>query len=212
MKCMMFLLVLLAAGAIAGGGSIRLEAPVICETDAVLQYDDGTAYWLTWSGLYRGVWFDVTDFDPSGSGFAASYTEYWFYHSPAAPWDAASFYAELWNGGATGPVAQLNQISLIATHFAPVFANYSPVIETEANFWGLVNNSLSSGSWPTVFGDGSPNPTSHSFYSDDFIIWEPWIIDKDATACDYFIRAGGTIIGSGALEPGSWGSIKGLYR
>jgi hypothetical protein len=27
-----------------------------------LRYDDGTACWLTWAGLFRGVWFDVEDF------------------------------------------------------------------------------------------------------------------------------------------------------
>jgi hypothetical protein len=56
MKHLMFLLVFLTTGAMAVVGSIRLETPVIVGgTDQILQYDDGTAAWLTWGGLYRGV-------------------------------------------------------------------------------------------------------------------------------------------------------------
>ena len=125
---------------------------------------------------YRGVWFDVTDFDMDGYGFVAEYTEYWFYHHAWYCWDTASFYAELWNGDANGPVEQLDQTSLVATHYAPVHANYSPTIETEADFWALINTSMSSGGWPPVSADSTPQTPSHSFYSDDFILWEPWIV------------------------------------
>jgi hypothetical protein len=204
------LVVLAVIVAASFAGNFRLETPVSCGgTDDVLSYDDGSAHWLTWGGLYRGVWFDVTDFDPSKTGLAAAYTEYWFFHHTSYPWDTASFYAELWNGDAAGPSAQLNQTSMIATHYAPVHANYSPVIETEADFWGLVNTSMSSGGWPALLGDNTPNATDHSFYSDDFIIWEPWIV-VGASASDYFVRASGTLIG--ALDSESWGAIKGLYR
>jgi hypothetical protein len=208
MRNVLVVLAVLVAASFAG--NFRLETPVNCGgTDEVLSYDDGSAFWLTWGGLYRGVWFDVTDFNPAMSGLAANYMEYWFYHHSTYPWDTASFYSELWNGDAAGPSAQLNQTSMIATHYAPVHANYSPVIETGADFWGLANTSMSSGGWPSILGDNSPNATDHSFYSDDFIIWEPWIVGG-ATASDYFVRASGTLIG--ALDSESWGAIKGLYR
>jgi hypothetical protein len=207
MKHAVFLLVLLAAGAMAVVGSVRLETPVIVGgTDQILQYDDGSAWWCTWGGLYRGVWFDVTDFDMDGYGFIAEYTEFWFYHMSDSPWDTDQFYAELWNGEASGPVTRLDQTSMIATHYAPVYANYSPTIETEANFWTLVYTRMSSGGWPSTIGDNTPNPTNHSFTSDNFFLWEPWT----ASANDLFIRAGGDLLS--ALETESWGSIKLLYR
>jgi len=210
MKHSLFFIILLASGMVFGAGSFLLEDPVIIgETDDILSYDDGSAHWLTWGGLYRGVWFDVTDFDPFATHVYADYTEYWFFHHTSYPWDTASFYAELWNGDVAGPSAQLNQTSVIATHYAPVHADYSPVIVTEADFWGLVNTSMSSGGWPSMLGDNTPHIPSHSFYSDDFIIWEPWIAGG-ATANDYFIRTSG--VPPWALESESWGAIKGLFR
>jgi hypothetical protein len=211
MKHSLFLVILLASGMVFGAGSFLLEAPVIIgETDDILSYDDGSAHWLTWGGLYRGVWFDATDFDPLAIHFYAGYMEYWFFHHASYPWDTASFYAELWNGDAAGPVDQLNQTSMIATHYAPVHANYSPTILTDVEFWGLLNTSLSSGGWPSILGDNTPHIPSHSFYSDDFIIWEPWIV-IGATASDYFVRASGNL-SPYALESASWGFIKGMYR
>ena len=204
------LVVLAVIVAVGFASSYRLETPVYCGgTDDVLSYDDGTSYWLTWGGLYRGVWFDVTDFDPMGTGFEAEYTEYWFYHHSSYPWDTASFYAELWNGGVSSPTALLDQTSMMATHNTAIVCNYSPAVMADAEFWGLVNTSMSSGGWPAILGDNTPNTVSHSFFSDDFIIWEPWII-QGPMSNDYFVRASGNI--QSALESESWGAIKGLYR
>ena len=45
--------------------SYELDHPLpITGSDGGFQYDDGTAYWLTWSGLYRATWFDADDFVP----------------------------------------------------------------------------------------------------------------------------------------------------
>jgi len=209
MKYSLFFVVLLASGMVSGAGSFLLESPVIVEgTDYVLQYDDGTAHWLSWGGLYRGVWFDLDDFVPYQPGCYVHYTEFWFYHHASYPWDTTSFYAELWSGDASGPVDQFDQTSMVATHYAPVHAYYSPDIATGVDFWGLVNTSMSSGGWPALLGDNSPNATDHSFYSDDFILWEPWIV-IGGTASDYFVRVSENF---GALERESWGSIKGLFR
>jgi hypothetical protein len=190
-------------------GGYQLDAPAFCEgTDDGLQYDDGTAYWVAWAGDYRGVWFDVTDFYPETEGFTVLYTEFWFYHVAGAPWDTSNFYSELWNGDVvSGPTARLNQTLVTATHYSPVHVNYSPTIATEDDFWAIVNTTLSYNGSPTSPSDGSPNPTIHSFISDDFVLWEPYDVGGPT---DYLIRISGAF--SGALETETWGSIKGLYR
>ena len=191
---------------------LRLEEPLYVGggTDDRLQYDDGSAHWLTWGGLYRGVWFDTQDFLPGSQGLDADNTEYWFYHHSTYPWDSADFYAELWNGGPSGPVTMLDRTLLVATHYTANFAYYVPPIATEQNFWALINTEMSAGGWPSILGDNTPNTTDHSFFSDDFIVWEPWII-TGSIASDYFIMASGTI-GPVSLEFESWGAIKGLHR
>jgi len=191
------------------GGNAPLDRPLpVPATDDLLQYDDGSAWWLSWSGLYRGTWFNTTDFYPPATGFWVEYLEYWFYHHSSYPWDAASFSAELYNGGSSAPVTQLDQTSVTALHYAPCFANYSSPIWAEANFWGVVNTEMSSGGWPSILGDNSPDFADHSFFSDDFIVWEPWVI-QGPTANDYFIRANG---GTWDLDQTTWGSIKALFQ
>ncbi len=204
MKRVLFVLAALAAAAFAG--NLLLDRPLyIPASDDLLQYDDGTANWLTWGGLYRGAWFNIADFGLSG-GWSTTQSQFWFFHHSSYPWDVSSFYGELYNGDQAGPVTQLDQTSVTATHYQPVYANYSPAITTEANFWVLINTELSAGGWPAVLGDNTPQTADHSFFSDDFIVWEPWIIGG-STANDYFIRSTGT----GALESATWGSIKALY-
>jgi hypothetical protein len=175
-------------------GDVRLDRPLpIGGTDYLFMYDDGSAFWLSWSGLYRGVWFNVQDFMPSGTGASLNNLEFWFYHHSSYPWDTSSFYADLYNGDAAAPVTQLNETSVAAPHYAPCYASYGYPITTEQNFWGLVNSSMSSGGWPSILGDNSPYPADHSFYSDDFIVWIPWVP------------------GSIGLEQATWGSVKALY-
>lgn len=176
-------------------GSVRLDRPLYAGgTDDVYQYDDGTAWWITWEGLYRGVWFDSEDFGIYYNPCIVD-LEFWFYHHTSYPWDTGSFYAELYNGEQEGPVTQLDQTSLTAVHYAPCYADYSSPIVTAVNFWGLVNTEMSSGGWPSLLSDNSPNWTGndHSFYSDDFVVWDPWI-------------AGGI-----GLEAATWGGVKALY-
>ncbi len=197
--------VLLVLGALAvaafAANSLQLERPLyIPSTDDNLSYDDGSANWLTWGGLYRGVWFNLDDFGLSG-GWNAENTEYWFYHHSSYPWDVASFYGEMYNGDASTPTTQLNQTSITATHYAAVYATYSTPVVAEDNFWVLINSEMSSGGWPSVLGDPTYT-TDHSFFSDDFIVWEPWGMG------DYFIRTEGYA----ALSSETWGAIKALYN
>jgi hypothetical protein len=190
-------------------GNAPLDRPLSVEgaDDLFYQYDDGTANWLTWGGLYRGTWFNLEDFEPGLPGVTLGYLEFWFFHHASYPWDVSSFYSELYEGDAVAPATQLNQTSVTAIHYSSVHASYSwPGIEVGQNFWGLVNSEMSAGGWPSILGDNTPNPVSHSFFSDDFIVWEPWII-SGATANDYFLRAGQYI----GLDETTWGSIKTMF-
>jgi hypothetical protein len=206
-------LVLVLAAAAASAGDARLDRPLpVPGTDDPLQYDDGTAYWISWEGLYRGVWFKTSGFyyDPWYGG-SIMYMQYWFYHHSSYPWDTASFYADLYGGDAAAPVTLLNETSVTAVHYAPCNCVFSPWITTGDNFWGIANTSMSFGGWPSLLGDNSPNAFNHSFHSDDFMVWEPWIV-QGSTSNDYFVRAEG-IWGMGwnpGLSQSTWGSIKQL--
>lgn len=176
----------------AGDALLDRPLPVAC-TDDWYQYDDGSAYWVTWSGVYRGVWFNAQDF---GFSYATlSQMQYWFYHHSSYPWDTASFYSELYSGASAGPVTQLNQTSVTAIHYAPCYVDYWPGISAGMDFWGLINTEMSAGGWPSVLGDNTPNGTGydHSFFSDDFMAWNPWVPE-----------------GVG-LEQDTWGAVKALY-
>jgi len=194
---------LLFMPAVLVSGQVCLDTPLyIGNTDASHSYDDGSAYWLTWHGLYRGVWFNLADFGGSGE-WEADNTEFWFYHHASYPWDVASFYAEVYNGDASAPVTQLDQTSVTAAHYAPVYASYSSPVITEEQFWVLINSEMSGGGWPSVLGDPTYT-TDHSFFSDDFIVWEPWGMG------DYFIRTNGWPEGYG-LAGATWAGIKTLF-
>lgn len=202
---------LLAAGVACCSDVLELDRPLVCESSRdILQYDDGTANWLTWGGLYRGVFFDLNDFYVDPVAFYCDSVEFWFFHHASYPWDVASFYAELYEGDASAPVTQLNQTSVTATHYSPCYAEYSAPITLPVQFWVIVNTEMSGGGWPALLGDNSPQPvTSHSFFSDDFIVWEPWVIGGP-NANDYFVRVYGTpVLG---LEESTWGSLKTLWQ
>lgn len=166
---------LLVPAALASG-QICLDEPVyIGASHGQLAYDDGSAYWLTWHGLYRGVWFNLADFTSTPDTWEADNTEFWFYHHSSYPWDTPCFYAEVYNGDASGPVTQLDQTSVTANHYAAVYANYSTPLICDDQFWVIVNTEMSSGGWPSLLSDGTAIGVDHSFYSDDFIVWQPWV-------------------------------------
>ena len=64
------------------------------------------------------------------------------------------------------------------------------------------NTEMSAGGWPAVLGDGEQGSIFHSFYSDDFIVWEPWDIGG---ACNYFISVYAEL---GAFDNTTWGALK----
>jgi hypothetical protein len=194
---------------IAGDAPLDSPLPVAARYDWI-QYDDGTAAWMTWSGLYRGVWFNIQDFAP-GFPYSQVYgLEFWFYHPSSYTWDVSSFLAEIYEGDAVSPVTQMDQTSVTAFHYAPCYTSYSPEISMGINFWGLVNTEMSGGGWPSILGDNTPQAYSHSFYSDDFIVWQPWVVGGPA-ANDFFIRADAYTGWPPGLDQTTWGAIKTLF-
>ena len=207
MRIVLSLLVVAAASAPAD--NYRLERPLpVFGTDFLLQYDDGSAYWLTWDGLYRGVWFDLWDFMPYWDETNIAASEWWFYHHGSYPWDASSFLAEIWTDSSQVPATQLASTSVTALHYAPCFAYYPwpDWLEIGRLTWAIENTEMSSGGWPSVLGENTPQYADHSFYSDDFVVWEPWVT-QGPTANDYFIR----LDYEGSLQSRTWGSIKTLF-
>lgn len=205
-----FCAILFAFTGLALAGSMELERPLpVSSYDNVLQYDDGTAWWISWDGTYRGVWFNVEDFFPGGGPqWLSDESELWFYHHSSYPWDTASFYCHLFDGGVGGPVNQQNQTSVTALHYAPCYADYSYPIVCDTEFWIIVNTEMSTGGWPSTLGDNTPQTVSHSFYSENlYTQWMPWE-KQGPTANDYFIRSSGACSG---LTPATWGAIKSLF-
>lgn len=180
-------------------------------SDDLLQYDDGTAQWL-WSGIsYFGTWFDITDFLPGAAAFDCDFTEWWFYHHENHPWDTDQISVELWTGDVVMPVTQLAQNDITALHYAPVVVNYSTPVSTGADFWMIANTTVFSAlGIPSQLYDDATNFTgiAHSFYSQDWILWDPLISSTTGNEINALSRADGTL----PLESDSWGSIKGLFR
>jgi hypothetical protein len=106
-------------------------------------------------------------------------------------------------------MTQLTADDVTALHYAPVIVNYSTPVSCGTDFWMLGNTTVySSTGYPSGLYDEFANFTGevHTFGSQDFILWDPFIPVSDAI--DIFFRADGTL----PLENESWGAIKGLYR
>ncbi len=170
-----------------------------------LTYDDGTPNWVSWIGTYKGVWFNIQDFIPGSYSWEVGTAELWFYHHSEFPWDTSDVMVEIWNGDANGPTEQLGQQNATALHYAPIFIVFNPVLETGQNFWCITNTEASTGGWPSTLTDDSQGVNSHSFFSDDLIIWEPWKVQ--GWSCNYFIRLNDQPLGTG-LSRTTWGSLK----
>ncbi len=173
-----------------------------------LSYDDGTPAWVSSTGTYRGVWFNIQDFIPDMPNWEVGTAELWFYHHSSNIWDTSNVMVEIWNGDANGPTVQLGQQMAIAFHYAPIFIVFNPVLETGQNFWCVTNTELSTEGSPTTLSDNTQGTISHSFFSDDLIIWEPW--EKQGGICNYFIRLNDQPQGTG-LSRTTWGSLKATF-
>ena len=203
MKIICFTTLLLSAVSFAGQVAVNL-GPMPEKDSDWLVYDNGSPAWLTWGGTYRGVWFNMQDFIPGATSATIEQAELWFYHHSEHPWDTSDVYIELWDGDSMGPTGQLDQQMATAIHYAPIYIDYDPAITTaDENFWVLANTEMSAGGWPSILGDGMQGSVYHSFYSDDFIVWEPWDIGG---ACNYFISVYATL--NAAFDATTWGALK----
>ncbi len=208
MNIITIILLLLSVAAFAGQTRVDVPGTVAGGVDYELSYDNGTFHWLTWGGMYRGTWFHTNDFFPGGyPDFAIEQIEYWFYEHSSYPWDTADFYSEVWHGVESGPISvRLLQRTVTAIHLAPCYHLVDPPFNVEPDFWCLINTEMSAGGWPSVLGDYSqPGDAGHSYFSDDFIVWEPW-----GEMGEYFIAVTGYIPGE-ALNTTTWGAVKALF-
>lgn len=181
-------------------GNVRVDLP---GGSGDLTYFNGSPHWVSWDGVYRGTWFNTDDFMPGSQGFNLGQVEYWFYEHLSYPWDTDEFYSEVWNGDQTGPQILLAQETVTASHYSP--CHHEADVVTEQNFWCLVNTEMSAGGWPSILGDYSmPGDAGHSFYSDDFILWEPW-----GEMGEYYISAGYSWWPS--TDATTWGAVKALF-
>ncbi|MFO7949282.1 MAG: hypothetical protein R6U36_02830 [Candidatus Fermentibacteraceae bacterium] len=199
--------ILLMAAAFLSAGNVAIPDPVgTAPSDDELTYFDGTAWWLSWDGLYRGTWFNTEDFYGVPNDWEHGRTEMWFYHHSSYPWDTSDIYFEVYNGDQTGAAELLDQTRTTAGHYTAVVVECYPTFTTEPDFWLMANTELSSGGWPSILGDNTPNEVNHSFHSDDFIVWQPWII-QGPMANDYWIVAEEIL----SLESATWGAVKTLF-
>ncbi|MFO7625838.1 MAG: hypothetical protein R6V62_01110 [Candidatus Fermentibacteraceae bacterium] len=202
MKSLLAPLLLISLPLVAG--NVRIDLPGGSGgSDDNLTYYNGTPNWFTWAGVYRGTWFNTDDFLPGSTGFNMNHAQYWFYESANYPWDTNDFYSEVWNGDQTGPEVLLAQAVVTALHYAPCYHVIIPDLLTEQHFWCLINTEMSAGGWPSILGDWSmPGDAGHSFFSDDFIVWEPW-----GEMGEYYIVAAWWV----SIDRTTWGAVKALF-
>jgi hypothetical protein len=194
---------LLLCACFVTAGEIAIDPCTVAGSDtAYLQYDDGVGTWLTWAGCSRGVWFDLRDFAPGEDQIGLTFTEYWMYHHSSYPWDTSQFFAEVWTRDEEYPSAMLDRTMVVAVHFAPVFAEYEPLLEAERTFWVLVNTEMSSGGWPSSQADAQPPWSGHSYW------YGPggW---QQMTDSDLLVRARGVLPAS--LARITWGAVKAIF-
>lgn len=169
----------------------------------ILSYDDGCPSWITWAGTYRAVWFGLSDFYTAPYPYNTQLfsSEMWFYHLSEFPWDTSEFSCELWSGDEGYPICEIASVSGIAQQYSAVTCQFNEQPYVPEVFWIILNTEQSTGGWPSNISDGTipSSGTDHSYFSNDFIIWEPWTIQ--GSTC-YPMK----------LESQSWGSLKNLFN
>ncbi len=163
-------------------------------------YDDGTPAWFTWSSSYRSVWFDLNDFvmEPP-INYYLTCIEMWFYHDSSYPWDTSSFSCEIWTGDHICPWELFESQNCTAQHYSPVIFMPENLFYVDSYFWTVLDFTQSVGGWPSLICDETPcSSISHSYVSDDFIVWEPWTAEQSSS---YSLD----------LPILSWGTLKALF-
>ncbi len=169
-----------------------------------LQYDDGEPEWLALEGTWRGTWFRATDFCPEAQGFLLGGAEILLYTDPG---DIDLFTLSVHSGGPAGPGDLMYDTTIVAQLMQEPVIVFPESLQTDTDFWLVLHSQSTEGATVPLLGDGTPNSTSHSFYSMDFIQWEPWVVEGPS-ANDYFIRATGSFLPDQPLEHRTWASVK----
>ncbi|MCK5131093.1 MAG: hypothetical protein KAR40_02950 [Candidatus Sabulitectum sp.] len=213
MKKAIAILAVLSFAAFAGEFAVCNSGPI--ETDADwLTYDDGTPHWYLTGGMYRGVWFNVEDFNTSMGQAEILKAEVWFCHGSTRPWDISDVYFEIWDGVPTGPspTGRRDQTTITAVHNTAMYVDYAsaPITTVANDFWTVINLEMSGAGYPSSYMDKGPNvgQTPHSFGSEDMIIWEPFIHPDDPL--NFMMRVYADLIPM-SFDNTSWGSIKAIF-
>ena len=178
-------------------------APV--DPEGILQYDDGSAWFLHYDEPYRGTWFHLEDFYSDPQGFEVEAVEFWFYHHLGCYglyWPTDFFGADLCSGGSAGPTLALDESRGVAIHMSASYHNYSDPVTVGNDFWFVIELSDWNGT-PSPISDQYSLDQPHSFHSDDMKLWEPTF------AGDYLFRIHGSP--RLALAGDTWGGIKSLF-
>ncbi len=165
----------------------------------VLQYDDGSPTGSP-GAAPTGELVQHRRLPSRQPGFLLQQMEYWFFEHSSYPGTPPSSTAR--SGTAT---TWFPWCFLPGSGQRPPLRSLLPQPRPRpglrANFWGLINTTMSAGGWPSVLGDNTVG--EHSFFSDDMIVWEPW-----GELGDYFIRAKGEF---NSLNSTTWGAVKALF-
>jgi len=150
-----------------------------------LSYHGSSPEWMFNGGSSRGTWFHLEDFMPGAEEFTIEWAEVWLF-SYSAP-----VLVEIWNGNSSGQSELLAQGELTGSEVW-----FSSPVVTGPDFWCVVNYYEP----VSILADGEPD--GHSFYSDDFLVWEPFDLGE------FFISVGNE---NESLNKGSWAMIKSCY-
>ncbi len=171
-----------------------LSAAFAAADDVVLKYHGDEPDWHHEYGYVHGTWFHVQDFLPDATGFTVEWAELGLLFPTSM--HSATMTVEIWNGDSDGPSEFLASKEIVIPE--TLFTFDSPV-ETAGDFWCLLNVG---GGPVAAYIVYDSTPQGHSFFSDDFLVWEEF------TEGEFFISVGGTDY---SLETTTWGGIKGTY-
>lgn len=174
-------------------------------TDDVLQYDDGVPCWYSFSGGYRGTWFNLEDFYGTGvKGFVVDYAQLWFFHVATDPWDTSDFIGEITDGTPDMPGTVFASDSYVAVHQGAVDVFPFAPCTTGVNFTVTEVAAFSAYGAPSVYSDLSPSTSGRSFFADPPGGINLWTYD-------YIIRVYGFPVFESSLSRITWASLKSTF-
>ena len=175
-------------------------------TDDVLQYDDGIPCWYSFSGVYRGTWFNLEDFyGPAVKGYVVDYAQIWFFHVYSDPWDTSEFIGEITDGTPVMPGTVFASDSCVAVHQSAVDIFPFAPCTTGVDFTVTEIPAFSANGSPSVCSDLSPSAEGRSFFvtpPGDINIW----------TYDYLIRVYGYPVYESSLTRITWASLKSTFN